>query len=171
MRALVVFESMFGNTEKLARAIGDELAPAFAVTVCNVDDAPELVEDFDLVVVGAPTHIHGLSRPKSRLDASTKTESDLVTQRRGPDGNGSSGVSRGGKPCRGAAFGTRAAKPRWMTGSAARRADRLLRRAGFGRAAKPEDFFVTGMFGPLAAGELERARAWARELAAMTVGA
>ena len=79
MRALVVFESMFGNTEKLARAIGDELAPRYGVTVGNVDDAPELVEDFDLVVVGAPTHIHGLSRPKSRLDASTRTESDLVT--------------------------------------------------------------------------------------------
>jgi hypothetical protein len=47
----------------------------------------------------------------------------------------------------------------------------MLRRAGFGRAAKPEDFFVTGMFGPLAAGELERARTWADELAAMTVGA
>ena len=170
MRALVVFESMFGNTEKLARAIGDELAPRYGVTVGNVDDAPELVEDFDLVVVGAPTHIHGLSRPKSRLDASTRTESDLVTHGAGLR-EWLEGVSRGGKPCRGAAFGTRLAKPRWMTGSAARRADRMLRRAGFERTAKPVDLFVTGTLGPLAAGELDRARAWARELAATTVGA
>ncbi|HEY5857739.1 MAG TPA: flavodoxin domain-containing protein [Aldersonia sp.] len=164
MRALVVFESMFGNTEKLARAIGDELATRYTVDVRNVDDAPELVEDFDLVIVGAPTHVHGLSRPKSRLDAATKTESELVTHGAGLREWLES--VRGGRPCRGAAFGTRIAKPRWMTGSAARRADRLLRRAGFERAAKPDDFFVTGMLGPLAAGELDRARAWARAVAA-----
>ena len=170
MRALVVFESMFGNTEKLARAIGDELAPRYGVNVGNVDDAPELVEDFDLVVVGAPTHIHGLSRPKSRLDASTRTESDLVTHGTGLR-EWLEGVSRGGNRAAAPRSARACAKPRWMTGSAARRADRMLRRAGFERAAKPVDFFVTGTLGPLAAGELDRARAWARELAAMTVGA
>ena len=55
-----------------------------------------------------------------------------------------------------------------MTGSAARRADRMLRRAGFERTAKPVDLFVTGTLGPLAAGELDRARAWARELVETT---
>ena len=64
-----------------------------------------------------------------------------------------------------AAFDTRVHKPR-MPGSAARGADKGLRRCGFRMVARPESFWVTGTFGPLRAGEVERARRWGEHLAA-----
>jgi menaquinone-dependent protoporphyrinogen IX oxidase len=70
MRAVVVYESMFGNTRKVAEAIGAglrsfgnvEVAPVGAVT-------PKLLADVDLPVVGGPTHAWDLSRPPTRQSA------------------------------------------------------------------------------------------------------
>lgn len=163
MRALVVYESMFGNTERLAQAIGEELAAAGTVEVINVDDAPRTLDDIDLLVVGAPTHVFGLSRPQTRVDAASRWDTDPVTR-----GTGMRDwlelISPASSRTVAVAFATRMRKPRWLTGSAARSATRLLRRAGFGVDA-PEDFFVSGMLGPLFDGEIDRAHAWARELA------
>ncbi len=70
MKAIVVYESMYGNTHLVADAIGRGLATSGEVVVVPVADAaPALVEDADLLVVGGPTHAHGMSRPSTRKAA------------------------------------------------------------------------------------------------------
>lgn len=72
MRALVVYESLFGNTEAVARAVAAGLASPHvsAVDVVEVHDAPASVPaGVDLVVVGGPTHAFGLTRAGTRADA------------------------------------------------------------------------------------------------------
>lgn len=57
MRAVVLFESVYGNTEAIARAIADGLAPAGEVTLARFGEVPSgAVEAADLVVLGGPTH-------------------------------------------------------------------------------------------------------------------
>jgi Flavodoxin domain len=70
MRALVVYESMYGNTRQIAEAIARGLRSAYAVQVVSVASAPyEHVGRYDLVVVGGPTHARGMSRPDTRQSA------------------------------------------------------------------------------------------------------
>src|SRR5690349_14034559 len=68
MKALVVYESMFGNTEAVARAVAEGLAGTFEVTLADVATIPS-AEGMGLLIAGAPTHAFGLSRPRTRLDA------------------------------------------------------------------------------------------------------
>ena len=70
MKALIVYESMFGNTHAVAEAVAAGLRPAVQTEVRRVAEvAPEAVAEADLLVVGAPTHVHGLSRPSTRKAA------------------------------------------------------------------------------------------------------
>jgi hypothetical protein len=166
MRALVVFESMFGNTKVVADAVTEGLAIRMRVTAVEVGVAPAAIEDdVDLVVVGGPTHAFGMSRPGTRQDAARQAERPLVSAR--------SGLRewleavRGGSPrVAAAAFDTRIDKPR-LPGSAARAAERRLRRLGFRIAVPPASFYVSGTPGPLVAGEQERARRWGEDLGAL----
>ncbi|HLM17565.1 MAG TPA: flavodoxin family protein, partial [Acidimicrobiia bacterium] len=65
--AMVVYESMFGNTRAVAEAIADSLARHFdRVDVLEADVAPLTLDGVSLVVVGAPTHAFGMSRPSTR---------------------------------------------------------------------------------------------------------
>ena len=67
MKALVVYESMFGNTRRVAQEIAAGLGTRFAVSVVPVSEAtPDLVEDVDLIVVGGPTHVHGMASARTR---------------------------------------------------------------------------------------------------------
>ena len=67
MRAVVVYESMFGNTHVIADHIAEGLRTAAEVTVVAVHDAAvELIDSADLLVVGGPTHVHGMSSQRSR---------------------------------------------------------------------------------------------------------
>src|SRR5690606_22642564 len=64
MRALVVYESMFGNTQAVARAVAEGMSPRLATEVVEVGTAPATVDqDVSVLVVGAPTHGMTLSRP------------------------------------------------------------------------------------------------------------
>ena len=66
MRALVVYESMFADTRLAASSIADGLRADYEVTVVPVAEAtPELVAAADLLLAGAPTHLHGLPSPAS----------------------------------------------------------------------------------------------------------
>jgi len=113
MRAVVVYESMYGNTHLIADAIGAGLRSAFDVTVVPVAEAgPAVLAGADLVVVGGPTHIHGMSRASTRKAAVEAAD----TRMQGP-----------------AAF----------TGRASKRVARLLRAHGFDVAIEPESFLVT----------------------------
>lgn len=163
-RALVVFESMYGNTQHIAEAIAEGLASQLPVEVAEVSAAPlVLPPDIGLVVLGGPTHRFGLSRPASRERAAAKHEPlsvglglrDWIEQVEWEPGR-----------LVAATFDTKRGAPRFFWGSAARAARKAVRaRSVLVLGAK--DFYVT--FGAdedaLEPGELERARAWGRELA------
>jgi hypothetical protein len=182
MRALVVFESMFGNTEVIARAIAEGVAALAAgaadaadaagatVDVVEVGAAPSTIPvGVELVVVGGPTHAHGMSKPESRADSARRAGDRLVSR--------GIGIREWLKTLRGgsatvaaAAFDTRIKGPGIVWGSAAKGADKQLRGLGFRVVAGPESFLVDGPTGPLfdrlVDGEADRARAWGETLAA-----
>src|SRR5262249_1708788 len=71
MRAVVVYESMFGNTRTVAEAIAAGLSsssvPTTVVSVFSKEDVD--LHGVDLLVVGAPTHVHGMPSTRSRAAA------------------------------------------------------------------------------------------------------
>ena len=76
MRAVVVYESMFGNTHAIADAIGKGLEPLGNVVVVPVGEAGrERSGDADLLVVGGPTHFHGISSTRTRKWAASTAKS------------------------------------------------------------------------------------------------
>lgn len=163
MRALVIVESTFGNTRAVAEAIAEGLATRADVQVRDADASPaELSADVDLLVVGGPTHGFGLSRIGTRSSGAAGREPHTTAgaglrewlERLHPARAGVAAV----------AFDTRINSPK-VPGSAARAARRRLARLGFDVARSPESFFVSGREGPLAPGELDRARSWGRALA------
>jgi hypothetical protein len=163
MRALVVFESMFGNTETIARAVAVGLAPYLDVTVVEVGAAPASVTgDVDLMIVGGPTHAFGMTRPDSRRSAAQQAGGSTVSR-----GDGIrewvSRVELVRPHVQVATFDTRVDKPR-VPGSAARGAARRLRRRGARLIADPQSFYVRGTPGPLLDGEVDRARQWGATL-------
>ncbi|MBV1861025.1 MAG: hypothetical protein KUG77_21590 [Nannocystaceae bacterium] len=167
MRALVVYESIFGNTRDVAASIASGLRErALDVVVAEVSDAPGSAEDFDLVVVGGPIHAWGMTRAGTRDGARQEAEREhleTVSQGEGirewmqrlPD------VST---PIRCATFDTQTKTSWFPTGSAARPAAKKLREHGFELIADPEHFLVEGKYGPMIDGEVERARDWAAAL-------
>lgn len=164
-QALVVFESMFGNTQVIARSIADGLAPRMRVELVEVGAAPTALDgDVELLVVGGPTHAFGMTRPETRQSASQQSERGLVSRGVGlrewlsmlPEDSQHVAV---------ATFDTRIARPR-LPGSAAAKAGKLLRRLGYRFVVPPTSFYVEGTTGPLVGGESERARRWGEELAA-----
>ena len=163
MKALVVFESMFGNTEQIAQAVAEGLRASMPVDVTEVINAPaDPAEDVTLIVAGGPTEAFSMSRTTTRADA----------------------VRQGGRPGREefglrewmdalpsrrsnvklATFDTKIDKMRHLPGSAAKGAAKAGRHHGFDLAVPPESFFVRNTAGPLAEGELDRARAWGQRL-------
>lgn len=160
MRALIVYESMFGNTEKIARAVAGGLAETAEVTLADVRDRPA-PRGADLLVLGAPTHAWSLSRPASRADAARQgriREGAAATGLREflEDSPALMGICA-------AAFTTGLGNP--VSGSAARAASRRLRRLGSELVAAPRTFRVVSATGPLLDGEVEKATNWARHLA------
>lgn len=167
MSVVVVYESMFGNTKTIAEAIAEGLGGAGQVVLASVDDlAPVEVGEAGLLVAGGPTHGHGMARPGAHQTIAR----DASYAKYGP-------VLAGQESLRGwlerlpagraaaAAFDTRYAKPRWLTGSAAIKIAQRLGRKGYS-VVGIESFFVQTAGGPLADGERERAVAWGRALAA-----
>jgi len=159
-RALVVFESMFGNTEVVARAIAEGLSDKVPVRVARA--GPDLVvdDDVELLVVGGPTHAFGMTRPGTRESAGQQGASSALAKgvgvREWLDGLGST-------TARVATFDTRVHKP-GLPGSAARGVEKRLGRAGARVLAPATSFWVTSTQGPLVPGEEDRARQWGNEL-------
>lgn len=166
LSALVVFESMFGNTAIVARAVAGGLTlEGVDVTLTDVSQAPLLdVVVQGLIVVGAPTHAFALSRPATRAEAVRQGASPAIAE---------TGVREwliaGRHPVNeerlAATFDTRVTKVRRLPKAASTRGARMLVRAGFRMVAQPAGFLVEGIEGPPVDGELERARAWGRHLA------
>jgi hypothetical protein len=165
MRAVVVVESMFGNTRQVAKAIAEGLQNAVDVEVLDVGVAPETFDpDVRLIVVGGPTHMFGMSRPDSRTQALAKAGAGA----RSADTGIREWIERLGP------LGPRVATATFdtglrsrLSGSAAASASKRLRRRGVRTVSPGHSFEVTGKSGPLKAGELDRARAWGAELGAL----
>jgi hypothetical protein len=161
--ALVVFESMYGNTREVAEAIAEGISSRLCVEVVEVGLAPaELGPELGLLVVGAPTHALGLSREETRASAAEQADREVISAGRGL--REWLEVVRLDGPTVAAAFDTHTDK-RWVPGSASGAARRRLRRLGCTVTAPAESFYVSGLEGPLVAGEVERAREWGRRLA------
>ena len=170
MRALVVVESMFGNTKEIAGAVADGLGESTEVDLIEVNDAPrEIGADIGMLVVGGPTHAFGMSRPATRQDAFAQAGRDPATAGIGIR-EWLERLEPGSHPSLAASFDTRIASPR-VPGSAARAAQKRLKKFGFRPAMPAESFYVTGTPGPLVDGEFERARGWGVLLGSAMQGA
>lgn len=171
LRAAVVYESMYGNTHAVAAAIALGLDPSGRVPVIPVTLADrDLLERLDLVVVGGPTHGHGMTRPNTRkaaVDAAAKAGRLLAGDAPGPDAGMREWLDElSPHPVMAAAFDTRMRAPSFLTGRASVGIGRRLRRAGGAAILPPCSFFVT-RDETLAEGEEERARNWGAQLAAL----
>ena len=163
-RAMVVFESTFGNTEEVAHAVADGLRSRMDVDVVAVGAAPAAPpDDVDLLVVGGPTHAFGLTRAVTREDAVRQAGHALISRGAGLREWLEDLRPRDGLPV--VAFDTKVNRPH-LPGSAAHGADPRLRRLGARTIVRPESFWVSGTRGPLLEGETERARAWGTWVAA-----
>ncbi len=171
MKAVVVFESMFGNTRRLAEAVGKGLAETAEVRVVPVSRAnSRLVDDADLVVVGGPTHIHGMSRPSTRkaaVDQAAKQPATVLDPDARAAGLDDWFAALGHLEARAAAFDTRAKAPAILTGRASKGIDRQLRRHGLRPVVDPESFLVDKA-NHLQPGEEDRAREWGQRLGRST---
>ncbi len=165
MKAVVVYESHWGNTAAVARAIADGIGPD---TPCLTTDGatPEILAGADLLVVGAPVIGFALASEAMREGI----ERDEATGPRPPDLSHPSlrswldSLPRADG--RSAAFETRIWwSPRGATGDIESR----LRKAGYRTIARAQKFIVEDKYGPLREGEVERARQWGKELAGAAV--
>jgi len=165
MKAAVVYESWFGNTRAIAEAVARGLGEVYEVTLCSVDDPSPAIDELDLLVVGGPTQVHGLSSVTSRKAAIEQLGDGREA------GIGVRGFVEALAPVDGvhaAAFDTRVQRPAVVVGSAARGIAKRLQRRGFRLVSEPASFFVHGTPGPLADDEVERAERWGLLLAAAT---
>lgn len=172
MKAVIVYESMFGGTRRIAEALARGMSAHATVTVVNVNDAGSALpaDTFpvaDLVLVGGPTHVHGLSRPETRREAVAWTQDPErhLSLEAGAPGIGIREWldALTGPVGRFFAFDTRAEGPRLLTGSAATHIQKQLLRSGGQAVAEPESFLVHD--NALDDGELDRAEALGKRLA------
>lgn len=155
MKALVIYDSYFGNTEKTAQAIGAALGAKKDVTVAKVDQAKtKMLDGIDILIVGSPTRAF---RPTSAL---------IRFIRRIPP-RGLDGVKV-------ATFDTRLPindeTPRFLQfmvkffGYANKPLLAMLMNKGGVETVAPAGFLVKDSEGPLLEGEMERAADWARQV-------
>lgn len=144
MDTVVIYATRSGNTKQIASVIAHSLSEWGDAELFDVEHAPVDLDRFDLVVIGGPTEAHGMTPSMTayleRLGATTLRH----------------------RPA--AAFDTRLAWPRILSGSAAEGIVQRLRAAGALLAAQPESFIVSTK-PELQPGELEHADRWARQLA------
>jgi hypothetical protein len=176
MRAVVIYESMFGNTHEVAERIGAGLRADAAVDEVEVISVGEaigrILSDIDLVVVGGPTHAHSVSWPKTRKAASDQAakEPGLQLDPRA-DGPGLRewlhGLPHREHGCA-AAFDTRMDGRVLITGRASKGIARRLDKHGFVVVDDPESFLVDRQ-NRLIRGEADRAEEWGQALVALAL--
>jgi len=162
MNAVIVYESLWGNTAAVARAVAEGMGPG-ARALTTDEATPAVVAAAETLVVGAPVIAFGL--------ASEKTRDGIRDPANPPDVAHPSlkswleALPDGHAPA--AAFETRLW---WSPRGATSTIERGLKGAGCKVLAKSERFVVEGKYGPLREGELDRARAWGRVLAEIAGG-
>lgn len=165
MRGFVVYESLFGNTARIAQAVVDGLKEDLDVELHSVAEG-KLPEGGDLLVMGGPTHAFSMSRANTRQDA--------VSQ--GANADPTIGLREWleelaeGNDTPFAAFDTRVDMVRRLPGSAAKAAAKMARKRGYQLLTRPESFYVQDVPGPLLDGEVQRAEVWGAQLAQSLAG-
>jgi len=160
MQALVVYESLWGNTKAVAEAIAEGIGQG-AQVVSTAEATGERLRGANLLVAGAP--ILGFTLPTESIRGSI--ESNPVHREHPPDLSHPSTRSWLATLPHGqglaAGFET---KIWWSPGSSAKRISKALGAAGYEIVSRPERFIVEGTYGPLREGEIDRARSWGAEL-------
>lgn len=168
-RGLVVYESMFGDNQRIARAIAAGLSDAFPSNAVEVGEATSVVgPNVALLVVGGPNHATAMTRPSTREGAAEKSDRPVISARGGLR-EWFQRLAPAAPGARAAAFDTRLNHPKaltWMD-HAAHTEEKLLRAHGFDLIASAEHFLVQDVTGPLVDGEEERARRWGQRLGAL----
>jgi hypothetical protein len=161
MKAIVVYESLWGNTAAVARAIAEGIGPG-AQALSTREATPEVIAGVDLIVAGSPVLAFKLPTEEIRdslrtkpIDAPSPADLSHPSMR-----SWLAGLRMGN--ARAAAFETRVRGP---FGHATPEITKALAAAGYLSTTKPLSIIVTGKYGPLKDGELERARQWGDELA------
>lgn len=160
MKALIIYDSFFGNTEKIAFAIRDALGPDNAEAIKVENFKPEQINNLDLLIAGSPTRAFRPTKPIS--DCLKALPADSL---------------KGISVC---SFDTRASMDDINSGflktmvnflgyAAEPLSTRLVKKGGKQLLA-PEGFLVTGEKGPLKDGELQRAIDWAVKISGMVIG-
>lgn len=165
MSIVVVYESMFGNTRRIALAIAEGLGPFGLVTTANVNDsrAKEATRSANLLVLGGPTHVHGMTRPSSREEATIWANDKSKNLTLEPLAGGT-GVREWIKdldlvPALSTAFDTRRDMAQILSGAASGHIEHALTKRGSLEVISPESFLVS-KDNTLEDGELARARNW-----------
>lgn len=171
MKAAIVYESLYGNTHAIADAIAQGMEGLAEPLVMSVDEAARTDPTAtDLLVVGGPTHIHGMSR-KPMWEMAVKDALDHPEKGLVPDAAASGPGLRAwfdsldkatGKA---AAFDTRLEGNRLVTGHASKGIAKRLRQHGLELISEPASFLVDTT-NQLLPGELDRAREWGKTLGA-----
>jgi len=165
MRTVVIYESVCGNTRRVAEELAEVARGHGEVSVLSAEEAgADAVDGADLVLIGGPTHIHGMSWSATRRAG---VEAEVA------DGDRAPGVDAAGPGLRqwfhrvgrvdgvpAAAFDTRLDGPEVMTGRASLGISRRLRHHGFAEVAAPRSFLVDKS-NELLDGEVARAHEWA----------
>lgn len=181
MRSVVVYESMYGNSHRVADIIGAALKGFGPVSVVPVSRATdELVSSADLVVVGGPTHAHSLSTRKTRARALEAADTSTSKHPHPPlemdphwqdagirDWLRTTAISNGQSA---AAFDTRLDAMALLTGRASRVIARRMARHGYQLITEPESFLVDSKT-HLLDSEAERSHHWAKGLALSVITA
>lgn len=166
MRALIVYESAFGNVRELTAVVAAELGRWIQVQTVEVAEAPgRLPDGVDLLLLGAATHTFGLGRPDRRKTASGMAP-DLVASPRGMR-EWLDGLQVGSGQPQTAVFFTASVDASWKRwlGDAGRGLTSRTRRLGLRMVSPAERFLVKGMKGPLCEGEKGHAERWVGLLA------
>ena len=170
-KVVVIYESMYGNTHLVADAIAEGIGEATAaeIVVVPVGEADQHLDRADLVVVGGPTHAHGMSRDKTRKAAVEQARESGGEFNADPDAGGP-GLREwfetlGDVQASAAAFDTRFKAPAALTGRASKRIARELVRHGCTLIADPQSFLVD-KGNRLEPDQEAHARVWGTELAA-----
>ena len=156
MKVLIVYDSVFGNTEKIAQVIGNAMGSQAEVNILRVGNVKqENLRGLDVLIVGSPTRAF-------------KPTKEIINFLNGFPKNGLKGVKV-------AAFDTRFTMSAIeesrvlpflvrLFGYAAKPISNRLKKKGGELIIPPERFFVEGVEGPLKEGEIEHAASWAKEI-------
>jgi len=155
LKVLVVYDSVYGNTEKIAFAISDSLSSEEKIETVRVNEIKsEQIAGLDYLIVGSPTQAF---KPTKAISTFLKSVSK----------NSLSGVKVAAFDTRISTSDTNSAVFNFLEkifGYAAKPIAVRLDKKGGTLIVPPEGFFVKDTEGPLKDGEIGRAESWAKQI-------